>query len=111
MIDVVIEGLGTTVLGMGVVFLSLGALYFVLHLFARMASHAAKPTHERDEMQRSDPEARVEAELSPEASPEIVAVIAAVLTLEGGAGGRVRVRSAERADCQRTAVLEEGTEA
>lgn len=111
MIDVVIEGLRTTVLGMGVVFLSLGALYFVLHLFARIASRAAKLTHERVEMQRSDPEAKVEAESGSEASPEIAAVIAAVFTLEGGAGGRVRVRSAERADCQRTAVLEEGTEA
>jgi sodium pump decarboxylase gamma subunit len=107
LIDVVTEGLRTTVLGMGVVFLSLGALYYVLRLFARIAHRTAKVTRERDEAQRFD----AELEMDPEASPEIAAVIASVLSLEGSVGGRVRVKSVQRSDRQRAAVLEEGTEA
>ena len=49
--------------------------------------------------------------MDPEASPEIAAVIASVLSLEGSVGGRVRVKSVQRSDRQRAAVLEEGTEA
>ncbi|NLU41382.1 MAG: OadG family protein [Firmicutes bacterium] len=111
MIDVLIEGLRTTVLGMGVVFLSLGALYYVLHLFAKVASRAAQAPHGRDESQRPFAETAIEAEAGRENLPEIAAVIASVLTLEGSAGGRVRVRSVKRVDSQRAAVVEEGTEA
>jgi Na+-transporting methylmalonyl-CoA/oxaloacetate decarboxylase gamma subunit len=95
--DTVIEGLRTTALGMGVVFLSLGALYYVLHLSARMASRTAKPASERDQARRDD--VRVSSDASPGVSPEIAAVIASVLSLEGVTGGIVRVRSVERPDC------------
>mgnify|MGYP000873793626 CR=1 FL=1 len=89
MLDRLGEGLRATVLGMGVVFVALGALSYMLGLFSRIFGFRASEQVATDAQ---------EIKGDTGAESEVAAAIAAVLAMFGCTEGSVKITSVSRVD-------------